>query len=1666
MPALAMATSIRAHALPDSHVTKNGGGKKPATAPNHLSLVPREVAKGNKRFDDDGPGGLSAAGKRHDNDHVKIRDIQILPTTDEILAQRAPYMPYKCITQPHFLPRGPERLVDTLFRQLRHDNVEILKDCTYAAAQKLASTTDYKSNYDPRQETPNGNRHYLYWGAKIEELGFEDRKGLMVRVSFACPRNMRGRNMFRTGRLEKGMVAALVGLDDDGVSLSVTFFEIVLRQSTNAMEPNGGQGKRGVYTILLSDFRTIMRLSANLLQASVELLLAEKNNEVDVRRIVNYFQGPSTGRFVLVEFPKILLAGFYPVLKKLQSLDNHDLGMTNLYAPRSKGEGNVGVLPPIYACRDSAFLDTSVFEKEGRNIFTEPLGGLIKNKEKFLKIVKEESTLNDAQAEAFVHSMSSQLAFVQGPPGTGKTYLGVALAKAILAARGPGKKPILVVCTTNHALDSFLENLLKQGITDIARLGGGSKAEWTKKFGVSSLTNKARLTGTEAHMRGKAFSSVNQLASSGSGICEAVNSPNKIGWYIVAKHLEKNYKSIYNQLVVASHRDGDLDTSKISEKAASFPYKFWSSGGDLTVFDPKLQEDFAEFLGKNNLKDGNTTANAEILASVLRDVIAQTQANSEKSDNNIWLLPLSERQQMLEKWAAEIDQEKVSEEIIDIHVRHQKAVAELKDARHAIDARFLAEKKVIGATTTACATNWDLLKRMGIEVVICEEAGQVMEAHSIITLLQSIEHAIFIGDPLQLRPQVNEQSLSLETKLGAQYRLDESLFERLMDSNSGIPALPYTQLNIQKRMHPDISLLLKKTLYPNLQDHPSTLEHPSVQGLANRTYWLDHRIPENDSGTARGSSKSFSNTFEVGMVDGLVRYLVNTNAYGLNDIAVLTPYNGQLAELTSKLSGKCKIWLNEKDRQALVDDGFFGQDKDITSPDEVNMSNMLRISTIDNFQGEEAKIVILTAVRSNAQRRPGFLRTNNRINVACSRARDGFYVIGNSACLETVPMWKSIVDVFKKDNCLGPSLRMMPCSRKAEHSVKSYEISHPSHFDNIPDFAIPRNYMEHELSSVKQSVTRSTQTAAMLAKRTVVIHVRTVGVWSLPVKLWSRKSILTVVTSSLSNATLKMRSRLALRSVSSNYLAAMDAEGSALNVPSLDIRLAQRSVERCLIAVIAAMLDATPGNHALLANNHAKPNALTESVHLSAVKVASHAPNWSLTATCDEPKDYEMPCGHIFPGICGEKKFHSCDECKTGSKPTSAMISLSCGHNIEVGELDRHVKFPSVHNKTTKSIFNNHTVEYDLTCPTCGKEIDEVLRYSVLHDIRYLPRNIEQLISEIGHRLADIGKGISHNEIMIRNTFPAFRQEINENPLSASENRRLVQERGKGLMEVQDEIVETKNLLVVPFENDLKRLGKLFDDVSAVNKYSLQFAIRFDLLFYRCRHAFLQELLDISNYLITLGDPSYQTRILAESLCRAVVILGTDNIKELGQTIGMCGEKKLPCVEVELRLLQLSIYCLVQRARKINCLREKAVNDNTEVFNVSGAINDKVDKETMGRMKPRLDTEASLTRIFELGNRFPRSAGKYLQQANGTKASLKNGLKPRPIFTEEARIFERGWGGCRAGRVTKCANDHPHPAGIFEDCPECGHEKIPAKEQDYGALLQEDKFLTWMRSRG
>lgn len=74
--------------------------------------------------------------------------------------------------------------------------------------------------------------------------------------------------------------------------------------------------------------------------------------------------------------------------------------------------------------------------------------------------------------------------------GTGKTYIGLRIIEAL--PTNTKQIPILIVCYTNHALDQFLEGILKfcTGYNELIRIGGNSQCEALKMYNLSNIRSK------------------------------------------------------------------------------------------------------------------------------------------------------------------------------------------------------------------------------------------------------------------------------------------------------------------------------------------------------------------------------------------------------------------------------------------------------------------------------------------------------------------------------------------------------------------------------------------------------------------------------------------------------------------------------------------------------------------------------------------------------------------------------------------------------------------------------------------------------------------------------------------------------------------------------------------------------------------------------------------------------------------------------------------------------------------------------------------------------------------------------------------------------------------------------------------------------------------------
>lgn len=360
----------------------------------------------------------------------------------------------------------------------------------------------------------------------------------------------------------------------------------------------------------------------------------------------------------------------------------------------------------------------------------------------------------------------------------------------------------------------------------------------------------------------------------------------------------------------------------------------------------------------------------------------------EQHVSSIWALKVNVRWRLYLTWVCRY-RKNLSDKLVQESEGHDALVRELNELRMQGDIGILQRAKVIGMTTTGAARYRHVLQAVKPRIVVVEEAAEVLEAHIVTTLSSSCEHLILIGDHKQLRPNPTVYELAKT------YKLDVSLFERMVQNK-----LPFRTLSTQHRMRPEISYVMRH-IYENLLDHESVKQYDNIKGMKYNLFYIAHTEHEDHDDVL----SSHSNNFEAQFVVALCRYLLQ-QGYTASQITILTPYTGQLLLLRQLM----------RERQATFDG--------------------VRVTSIDNYQGEENDIVLLSTVRSNNEGRVGFTNVSNRVCVALSRAKKGMYVFGNFEMLEKhSDLWRKILSDVAKSGKLGKQLPLVCQSHGRETSV-------------------------------------------------------------------------------------------------------------------------------------------------------------------------------------------------------------------------------------------------------------------------------------------------------------------------------------------------------------------------------------------------------------------------------------------------------------------------------------------------------------------------------------------------------------------------------------------------------------------------------------------------------
>ena len=470
-----------------------------------------------------------------------------------------------------------------------------------------------------------------------------------------------------------------------------------------------------------------------------------------------------------------------------------------------------------------------------------------------------------------------------------------------------------MVCYTNHALDQFLEDLLDIGIQpeSLVRLGGKSTSR-TKPLTLFEQSTNFKQT------------------KASWGIIDGLKSELDR----LEEQLQDGFKGYHATTIHKEHVMQYLE----------FPPEDPAFFTALTV--PEASDGMTQVGWKGKAVNRFYLLdrwNQGLNAGRFQDCLPE-------GSYRIWDLPGPARHAKLTSWKLDILKERAAHLHMLIQ-EYNSTLSRLDDMFNEKNAHLLKSKRIIGCTTTAAAMYVKELQAASPEVLLVEEAGEILESHIITALSGQTKQLVLIGDHKQLRPKVHDHRLSVEK--GDGYDLNRSLFERLV-----LKGFPHHTLTSQHRMRPEISSLIRRLTYPDLIDAPKTLGRPNLRGFCDNVVFVNHSNLEDDvphlvDRKDMGSS-SKQNTFECNMVLKCVRYL-GQQGYGQEKLVVLTPYLAQLHLLRELLGKENDPILNDLDSYDLVRAGL------LPAASAKLSRRPIRLATIGKFTFRSPAVEYLTS---------------------------------------------------------------------------------------------------------------------------------------------------------------------------------------------------------------------------------------------------------------------------------------------------------------------------------------------------------------------------------------------------------------------------------------------------------------------------------------------------------------------------------------------------------------------------------------------------------------------------------------------------------------------------------------------------------------------------------
>ncbi|NWR50263.1 ZNFX1 protein, partial [Regulus satrapa] len=776
--------------------------------------------------------------------------------------------------------------------------------------------------------------------------------------------------------------------------------------------------------------------------------------------------------FLMVETAAYFEAYRY-VLEGLQKMREEDIPFQKYIV-----ECDPQVKEPAYLTEDTAYnleplMKTSLKEKcpdvpSLRSVY-------IRDPNQWLSM--ETLKLDESQMQALNLALTKELAIIQGPPGTGKTYVGLKIVQALLTNRRVWqstmwqnlKRPILIVCYTNHALDQFLEGILSFELNGIVRIGGRSNSQALHEFTLKELRRSAYRYG---HLSKDYEDIMCAMGEAEEGLLEGARRLECTTHGVLRERCLKPHMAPQHCIsLMSALEDSDfyyvgsqssliqewlgLGESAFTQNAAE---NIWtentgSQQEEEEEGEDEAQEELLEIPEMADLieaerviedekianpwrrKKEDVIANEELASAMLAVKLDQEEATAQPEQETMqWEVTPSQRRKIKQRMKAELRKVDTMTELeanaiqdvwqLDLNSRWRLYRLWLKTYQGSIRKDIVKHENQYQAAANR-------LKELKLEQDLCilKDATIVgmttTGAAKYQRLLQYIEpRIVIVEEAAEVLEAHTITTLSKSCQhliligdhqqlqpsanvydLAKNFNLEVSLFERLIKVD-----FPFVCLKYQHRMRPEIAQLISPHIYQKLENHPSVLKYENIKGVSTNVFFVQHEVPEQEI----QEGKSHQNQHEAHFVVGLCKYFL-CQGYKPSQITILTTYSGQLFCLRKLMPVKI----------------FEG----------------VKVQVVDKYQGEENDIILLSLVRSNKEERPGFLKIPNRICVALSRAKKGLYCIGNMSMLGKVPLWSKIIETLVKNGHIGQALEL--CCQN--HPDTKTRVSTGEDFNSVPE---------------------------------------------------------------------------------------------------------------------------------------------------------------------------------------------------------------------------------------------------------------------------------------------------------------------------------------------------------------------------------------------------------------------------------------------------------------------------------------------------------------------------------------------------------------------------------------------------------------------------------------